>query len=275
MPIHKDRADKETFRILAKHGTGEWSNGKGTAREVLESVEPEFDHDHVSGIHFPKNSSFIVPGYLKVFREMETAFTKWKAKHPDGKIVIHGHAERDKQSPYPHPLSVRRAQIAFAFLIGDIHTWGRIAEEEAWGVWEQQHMLHALGFYLESPDGVPGPETDKAIHDFITWLNEAECKSVNPMLGFTEEYIRLEFYRVYITGPKRSVTLPGAKFRTVAGYPHVGCGAFNRYRGEDGHQGGQAGRERIPLRIPRRLDEGGKAGPLRADWEPGKGARKI
>lgn len=231
--IHKDRLETETFRIQARHNGSPWSNGKDTDREVKESVGEKFEHTHVSGLHFAKDSSFIVPAYLKIFRELEKTYSEWKKSYPNAKVVVYGHAERDETDP--RALSLRRAQIAFAFLIGDFHIWGRIAKQEGWGTWEQQHMLAALGFFKSTVTGIRGPKTDAAAREFITWLNESECKAFNPMLGLSEEYLQLELYRVYITGKKRAVEFPSERFRTVAGYPNVGCGASNRYKAEAGH----------------------------------------
>jgi outer membrane protein OmpA-like peptidoglycan-associated protein len=222
-------AAKAIFALKTKHCTADWSKETGTEREVTETAEQGYEHTQVSGIHFTQNKSFIAPQYLKVFRDLESEFKSWRATREYAKIVIYGHAERDEEDP--RKLSARRSQAAFAFLIGDYHMWNRIATEERWGLWEQQHMLQALGFYEGKVDGISGPGTKKAIRDFITWLNENECKNLNPLLGLTEEHIRLELYRVYITGAKRTVIMPSSHFRLVSGNPFVGCGAFNRYKG--------------------------------------------
>lgn len=224
----RDGWDKAKFRILVKHCSGDWSDGSGTEREVSEEAEPTFEHDHVSGIHFPKNTSFIAPAFLETFKTLQDKFGSWKQAHPNAKVVVFGHAEKDEEDPRRR--SARRAEAAFAFLIGDYHAWGRIAKEEKWGVWEQQHMLQAMGFYQGKIDGKKGLKTGQAIRDFIKHVNETEGKVLNPMLGFSEEYIRLELYRVYMIGKKRAVSIPSSNFRNVSGYPFVGCGAVNRYK---------------------------------------------
>ena len=101
IPIRKDGREKDVFRIAAKHCSGEWSNGEGTDREVSETAGPKFEHDHVSGIHFPKNSSFISPEYLATFKALEEKFGAWRKSHPETQLVVFGHAERDEEDPRP------------------------------------------------------------------------------------------------------------------------------------------------------------------------------
>jgi outer membrane protein OmpA-like peptidoglycan-associated protein len=231
--IHRDREPTGTFRFQTRHAGSPWSEGRDTEREVKQSADGNFAHTHVGGIHFPRDSSFIIPAYLKLFRTLEKAYGQWKKEHASAKVVVFGHAEPDETDP--HKLSARRAQTAFAFLIGDFNAWGRVAKEEAWGLWEHQHMLSALGFYKHTVDGLRGRNTDRAVHDFITWLNESQCKNINPMLGLTEEYIRLELYRAYLAHPEHAVNFPSERFRTVCGYPNVGCGEINRYKEGESH----------------------------------------
>jgi uncharacterized protein (TIGR02594 family) len=232
VPIRKpEAADKAVFAIKAKHCSGDWSEGRGTDREVTEAAEVSFARTQISGIHFAKNKSFIAPEYLKVCKDLEGAFAEWRKAHPAAKIVVYGHSERDEEDP--RKLAARRAEMAFAFLLGDLDTWKRVAKEERWGVWEQQAMLQSMGFYHGKVDGITGGKTRAAIRDFIAHVNAEEGKNINPQLGFSEEYIRVELYRVYIQGGKRAVRLPSQHFRTVSGYPYVGCGSVNRYQGGD------------------------------------------
>ncbi len=218
---------KAIFALKAKHCTANWSNGEGTEREVTETAEIQFKHTLVSGIHFAQNKSFIAPQYLKVFKEFESTLKTWWKENDSAHFVIFGHVERDEEDP--GNLSSRRAQAAFAFLIGDYYMWGRIAQAERWGVWEQQSMLHGMGFYNGKVDGVSGPKTSKAIRDFIVHVNETEGKSLNPNLEFTQGNNLNELFRLYITGEKRKVEIHNRHIRSVAGNPYVGCRSFNRY----------------------------------------------
>ena len=94
--------------------------------------------------------------------------------------------------------------------------------------------MHApcLGFFKVKPTGNRGPKTRQAIEDFIIFLNEVRCQNINPMLGLSEAYIRKELYREYLNLRRSEIELPGSAFRTVAGYPYVGCCAFNRYQSD-------------------------------------------
>ncbi len=230
VPIRKSEEQKSTFIIKVKHCTAEWSTGQGTEREVNETAEISFEHIQVSGLHFPRDKSFISDDNLNIFYELKKTYLDWKKSHEKAQIIVYGHSEADRDGD-PHPISRNRAFSAFAFIIGDVDLWAELAEKERWGTWEQQCMLRALGFFKVKPTGHLGPITRQATEDFITFLNEARCKNFNPMLGFTEAYIRKELYREYINLKRTEIELPSSAFRLVSGYPYVGCSAFNRYRG--------------------------------------------
>ncbi len=230
IPIRKNEDPKSTFIIKVKHCTADWSSGQGTEREVSETAEFSFEHTQVSGLHFPKDKSFISDDNLHVFYELKKTFLDWKKSQDKAQIIVYGHSEADKDGD-PHPISRSRAMSAFLFVIGDVDQWADLAEKERWGVWEQQCMLRALGFFKAKPTGTRGPKTRQATQDFIAFLNEARCKNINPMLGLTEAYIRKELYREYMNLKREEIELPSSAFRLVSGYPYVGCSAFNRYLG--------------------------------------------
>lgn len=166
LPIRKKEESSEIFAIQAKHCTGEWSNPQGTERHVSREAEVSFGHIQVSGIHFPVGKSFIPDPYLKVLCELKSTYVEWKKTRPDAKIIVFGHTELD-EADIAGELSRNRALAAFSMLIGDIDRWAGLAEKEKWGVWEQQCMLRALGFFRAKPTGFLGPITQKAIRDFI------------------------------------------------------------------------------------------------------------
>lgn len=151
----------------------------------------------MSGIHFNKGKSFIADIYIDVLCEVKKPYLEWKKAHTKAQIVVYGHVESDEQEN-PLAISRNRAMSAFLFIIGDVELWADLGEKERWGVWEQQCMLHALGFFKTKPTGNLGPITRHAIQDFITFLNEARCKNINPLLGLSEAYIRKELYREYM-----------------------------------------------------------------------------
>ncbi|MEO6095701.1 MAG: transglycosylase SLT domain-containing protein [Fibrobacteria bacterium] len=237
LPVPASEEPKATFAIKVKHCSADWSSGQGTEREVTETAEISIEHTQVSGIHFQKGKSFIADIYLNALCEVKKTYLEWKKTHAKAQIVVYGHTEQDEQED-PLNISRNRALSAFLFVIGDVDLWANIAEKERWGVWEQQCMLRALGFFKTKPTGNLGTITRKAIQDFIAFLNEARCKNINPMLGLSEAYIRKELYREYMNLKRSEIELPSSAFRQVSGYPYVGCCAFNRYQaGEVLHQG--------------------------------------
>ena len=232
LPVTASEEPKVTFVIKVKHCSGEWSSGQGTEREVSETAEISIEHTQVSGIHFSKGKSFIADIYLDALCEVKKIYLEWKKTHEKAQIVVYGHTEQDEQEA-PLKISRNRGLAAFSFIIGDVDRWADLAEKERWGVWEQQCMLRALGFFKTKPTGNLGPITRKAVQDFITFLNEARCKNINPMLGLSEAYIRKELYREYLNLKRSEIELPSSAFRLVAGYPYVGCCAFNRYQARE------------------------------------------
>jgi hypothetical protein len=229
LPVPASEEPKATFVIKVKHCSGEWSSGQGTEREVSETAEISIEHTQVSGIHFPKGKSFIADIYLDALSEVKKTYSDWKKTHDKAQIVVYGHCESD-EGENPLTLSRNRGLSVFSFLIGDVDRWTDIAEKERWGVWEQQCMLRALGFFKVKPTGNLGPKTRQAVQDFIGFLNEARCMNINPMLGLSEAYIRRELYREYMNVRRTEIEIPSSVFRTVAGFPYVGCSSFNRYR---------------------------------------------
>ena len=229
LPIPESEEPKATFAIKVKHCSAEWSSGQGTERDVSETAVISIEHTQVSGIHFSKGKSFIADIYLDTLCEMKKTYLEWKKAHAKAQIVVYGHTEQDEQEN-PIVLGRNRAMSAFLFIIGDAVLWAELAEKERWGVWEQQCMLRALGFFKAKPTGNLGPITRKAIQDFIAFLNEARCKNINPMLGLSEAYIRKELYREYINVKRSGFELPSSAFRLVSGNPYVGCCSYNRYK---------------------------------------------
>jgi len=232
LPIRKKEDPKDTFILKAKHCSGDWSNGQGTDREVSEVAEVDLEHTQVSGVHFPAGKSFISDDYLKAFCDLKTTYNEWKSSHDKAKIVVYGHTESNEVEN-PLELSRNRAYSCFMFVIGDVDRWAELAEKERWGTWEQQCMLRALGFFNLKPTGYQGNKTNRAIGDFIAFLNRERHLNINPQLGFTQANIRKELYREYMNFKRAEIELPNSAFRLVSGYPYVGCCAFNRYHADE------------------------------------------
>jgi hypothetical protein len=234
-PIRKTDAPKANFTIKSKHGSTEWSSGQGTEREVGETAEVSFERTQVSGIHFPKDKSFIADGYINGLCELKNQYLEWKKNHESAQIIVYGHSEADKDGE-PFPISRNRALSTFAFILGEVDQWAAIGEKEKWGVWEQQIMLRGLGYFDAKPTGYLGTITRKSIQKFIEHLNKDCGKKFNPDLGLSEAYIRKELYREYMNLRRNEFELPSSAFRLVSGFPYVGCAAFNRYQsGEELH----------------------------------------
>ena len=230
--IKKGDKPESTFALKAKHCSADDFGSPRADRVVTETATISFEHTQVSGLHFPKNSSFIGDESLETLCELKKTYLDWKKTHDKAQIIVFGHAEAD-QDGEPHPVSKSRAQSAFLFIIGDVDGWAALAEKERWGVWEQQCMLRALGHFDKKvkPTGTRGPKTRAATEKFFAFLEKDRGKKFNPMLGFTESYIRKELYREYMNVKRSEIELPSSAFRLVSGFPYVGCSGFNRYMG--------------------------------------------
>ncbi|GEM_PF-5958130 len=226
--IEKGDKPESTFALKAKHCSADDFEGPRAVRVVTETATISFERTQVSGLHFPKNSSFIGDEFLETLCELKKTYLDWKKTHDKAQIIVYGHAEADRDGE-PHSVSKSRGQSAFLFIIGDVEGWTTLAEKERWGVWEQQCMLRALGFFHVKPTGTRGPKTRAATEKFFAFLEKERGKKFNPMLGFTEAYIRKELYREYMNLNRSEIELPSSVFRLVSGFPYVGCSAFNCY----------------------------------------------
>ncbi len=227
-PIRKGDRLVSTFALTAKHCSEDDFCDPRADRAVTETAVISFEHTQVSGLHFPKNSSFIGDESLEILCELKKTYLDWKKTHDKAQIIVYGHAEADQDGD-PHPLSKSRGQSAFLFIIGDVEAWAALGEKERWGVWEQQCMLRALGLFHVKPTGTRGPKTRTATEKFFAFLEKERGKKFNPQLGFTEAYIRKELYREYMNVKRSEIELPSSVFRLVSGFPYVGCSGFNRY----------------------------------------------
>ncbi len=227
-PVKKGDKAESTLALKAKHCTADDFEDPRADRVVNQTAAISFERTQVSGLHFPKNSSFIGDESLQTLCELKRTYLDWKKTHDKAQIIVYGHSEAD-QDGEPHPVSKSRAQSAFLFIIGDVDGWAALAEKEHWGVWGQQCMLRALNFFHVKPTGTKGPKTRRATEEFFAFLEKERGKKFNPMLGFSEAYIRKELYREYMNVKRSEIDLPSFAFRLVSGFPYIGCSAFNRY----------------------------------------------
>ena len=108
VPIRKDDSQESTFALKAKHCSQEDFADPRADRVVTDTAEITCEHIEVSGLHFPKDKSFIGDEYLGVLCEVKKTYLDWKKTHPNAQILIFGHSEADKDGE-AHALSKARA----------------------------------------------------------------------------------------------------------------------------------------------------------------------
>lgn len=129
-------------------------------------------------VHFRFDTAFIEPCLRSVLREI----VAYASAHPDEKLVIVGHTDKVGSASYNQSLSERRARAVYAYLISGRDRETAVAEwdelrrrrpagqlpslRDTWGVWQYQHMLQDLGYYVGNIDERHGPETDTAVRAF-------------------------------------------------------------------------------------------------------------
>ena len=87
-------------------------------------------------------------GLITRFRELETAFADWRKEHPQAKLLVFGHAERDEEDP--RKLSARRAQALLVHQAARRHRQ-LLVEQQAERRLRPLHVLEQRSRRLNEP----------------------------------------------------------------------------------------------------------------------------
>lgn len=129
-------------------------------------------------IHFRFDTAFVEPCMRPVLREI----ADYATSHPDEKLVIVGHTDKVGGDSYNQSLSERRARAVYSYLVFGrdrataIEEWDILRRRrptgvlpslnDTWGVWQYQHMLQDIGYYIGNIDEEHTSETDSAVRAF-------------------------------------------------------------------------------------------------------------
>jgi len=164
-------------------------------------------------VTFATKSSFIRPSVVAQLAHLEGL---WK-RHPEAKVMIFGHADKQDDLLFNKKLSERRAWSAWAFIVKDPSVWETLYnhDDEVWGVPVIQEILTDMGHD-------PGDKSHK--------LNDATREAMRAFLGAppdraveNDAAFRRQLFTAYMEG-KHSIELPEDCF-VGAGY--MGCGEYN------------------------------------------------
>lgn len=129
-------------------------------------------------VHFRFDTAFVEPCMRPVLREI----VAHADAHPEQKMVVVGHTDKVGSASYNQSLSERRARAVYAYLVSGrdretaVAEWDELRKRrpsgqlpslhDTWGVWQYQHMLQDLGYYVGNIDERHGPGTDDAVRSF-------------------------------------------------------------------------------------------------------------
>ena len=169
----------------------------GTAAPQLRKlgVVPRSTMATVRGFVYEKSKAFVMPEALPHLREIRELFFSTAPNE----VLIVGHTEKTDEPDVNDSLSIDRADIAQAMLLGDTDPWldmygTSMPEEQRWGTHEDELMLKALPNYASKPatqkpvewfqktrgltiDNKAGPKTRaKLIEEYMALVGEPLAK---------------------------------------------------------------------------------------------------
>jgi outer membrane protein OmpA-like peptidoglycan-associated protein len=164
-------------------------------------------------ITFATKSSFIRPSVVAQLAHLEG---QWK-RHPEAKVMIFGHADKQDDHLFNKKLSERRAWAAHAFVVKDASAWETLYnhDDEVWGVPVIQEILADLGHDPGDKATKLNDETRDAMRSFLGLAPDAHVDN--------DAAFRLRLFSAYMEG-KHAIELPEDCF-VGAGY--MGCGEYN------------------------------------------------
>ncbi len=222
---------------VSRESKGKWLTLNQMGRHYRLVVDPPTPTVSITAGQFAANSSFPTPGILLPLLGISFSdfFADLGLPRTERIYQVFGHAEADGDEAANKALSDRRAKVFAALLVGDVDAVQAIADEEKWGLREQQIILRVLRCDPGAIDGEPGDVTTRAIQIFQAEYRDSvfhrhrEGQDVprNPGLAVdgamndTTAHALIEAF-VVATSPRI------ARGRMHPTHPFAGCSEFNR-----------------------------------------------
>ena len=223
IPDYKDadgnRMQKVEYYFIAKHSESAPLNGEKSPKLVDEMADRLIESHILQDITFGSNKSVLRPSSTAALKVLCSQIKSWRAKTPDGKLAIFGHADAVGKEEPNKALSERRAKSVYAFLMKDARSWEELGKEEKWGLAPIQDLLKHLGHDPGASDGQDGPKTQEAVKSFQTQKN----LTVN---GNADEKTREALFQAFMDDCNE-LELKKKEFDDVNGSPTAGCSEFN------------------------------------------------
>jgi hypothetical protein len=222
---------------VPRDSKGKWSNLDQMGRHYRLVVDPPTPTVSITAGQFAANSSFPTPGILVPLLGISFAdfFADLGLPRTDPFYQVFGHAEPDGDEAANKALSDRRAKVFAALLVGDVDSVQAIADEEKWGLREQQVILRVLRCDPGAIDGEPGAVTSRAIEIFQAEYRdgvfhrhrEGQDAPRNPSLavnGAMDDATAHALIEAFVVATSPRV----APDRMHPTHPFAGCSEFNR-----------------------------------------------
>ncbi len=223
IPQYKDadgnHLPKVDYYFTAKHSASDLFQDDKVVKTVDHMAERHIQSHILQDVTFATGKSFISPVNAPALQSMVGRVKEWKAKYPDAKMAIFGHADAVGQEEPNKKLSERRAESLFALLAKDAGKWKRLYDEEKWGLSSTQELLKHLGHDPGAIDGQDGPKTQAAVKEFQT----SEGMAAN---GNADAAMREALYEAYFASCNTEAIVT-KDFDSIDGKPFTGCSEFN------------------------------------------------
>jgi outer membrane protein OmpA-like peptidoglycan-associated protein len=122
----------------------------------------------LTGLLFDSERAFLLPSAMNGIRALKSFYDSY----PDLKVLVTGHTDTMGPASYNMNLSLDRAKAVAAYLREEVEVWMKFYKgtgaSTAWGVREDQHMLHTLTYYSGPTHGQATAELAEAWKRFQT-----------------------------------------------------------------------------------------------------------
>ena len=213
-----NRMEKVEYFFTAKHSESVLFDGSKTPKTITGMAERLIESHILPDLTFASGKSFLHPKHAAELKEMCMTIKAWREKHPEGKLVVFGHADVVGKEEENKALSERRAKSVFGFLMKDGGVWSDLDKEEKWDLACIQDLLKHLGHDPGASDE-DGPKMQAAVKSF-------QAKKGLPVDGHAGASTRRALFHAFMD-EGHDLSLRSKNFDDMNGSPTAGCSEFN------------------------------------------------
>jgi hypothetical protein len=123
----------------------------------------------VQDICFEFDKALVLDEAVEAFEEIAILWKKETDRYKPPKIAIFGHADPVGKDKYNKTLSENRAKVIYAVLTRQVSIWKEVFSKKE-EIKELQNLLTTLGYDIGKEEGMIGPNTEKAIQQYMARL---------------------------------------------------------------------------------------------------------